>query len=103
LSKYLLEGESVGTPRHLSFFKNIKKHLLENETLRFLLFIEKVPKHRVMESINIWFLALLSVGCFVAGPMGFIILAQFTLFGFLFYYAGLFFVLLEVLHCLFDR
>jgi nitrate reductase NapE component len=103
VSSYLLGGENVGTPTRLSFFKNVKKHLLENEVLRFLLFIEKVPKHRVMESINILFLAFLSIGCFAVGLAGFVVWAYYAFFGFLLYYVGVLFVLLELLHCLFDR
>jgi hypothetical protein len=86
-----------------SFFKNAKKRLLENETLRFVLFIEKMPRHRVMEDINIPFLALLSIVCFAAGLAGFVIWENYTFFGFLSYYVGVLFVLLELLHCLFDR
>jgi len=103
MSMYLLGGENVRTSKHLSFFKNAKKHLLENEALRFLLFIEKVPKHRVMESINILFLAFLTVGCFAVGVAGFAIWGYYGFFAFLSYYVGVLFVLLELLHCLFDR
>lgn len=87
----------------LSFFKTAKKRVFENDTFRFLLFIEKVPKHRVMENINILFLAFLSVACFAAGLAGFVVLEHYAFFGFLFYYVGVLFVLLELLHCLFDR
>jgi hypothetical protein len=102
-SGYLLGDENMGTPGHLSFFKDLRKHLLENEALRFLLFIEKVPKHRVMDDINIVFLAFLSIGCFAVGLAGFAVLVQYSFFGFLFYFVGVLFVLLELLHCLFDR
>jgi hypothetical protein len=87
----------------LSFFKSAKKHMLENDTFRFLLFIEKVPKHRVMENINILLLAFLSIGCFAAGLAGFVVWEYYALFGFLFYYVAVLFVMLELLHCLFDR
>jgi hypothetical protein len=93
----------VGALGHLSFFKNVKEHLLESEALRFLLFIEKVPKHRVMESINILLLAFLSIGSFAVGLAGFIVWENYTFFGMLFYYVVVLLVLLEVLHCLFDR
>lgn len=93
----------MGTPGHLSFFKDVKKHLLENEALRFLLFIEKVPKHKVMESISILFLAFLSIGCFAVGVSGFVVWEYYSFFGLLFYYVLVLLVLLELLHCLFDR
>jgi hypothetical protein len=86
-----------------SFLKSAKKRVLESDTLRFLLFIEETPKHRVMESINIAFLAFLSIACFAAGLAGFVVWEQYTFFGFVFYYVGVLFVLLELLHCLFDR
>jgi len=87
----------------LSFFKTAKKRVLENDTLRFLLFIEKVPRHRVMENISVLFLAFLSLGCFAAGLAGFVVWEDYAFSGFLFYYVGVLFVLLELLHCLFDR
>jgi hypothetical protein len=102
-SSYLLGDENMRTPKRLSFFENAKEQLLENEALRFLLFKEKVPKHRVMESINILFLAFLSIGCFAVGIAGFVVWEQYAFFGFLLYYVGVLFVLLELLHCLFDR
>ena len=67
------------------------------------MFVEKVPKHRVMESISIPFLAFLSIGCFAVGLAGFIVWEQYAFPGFLFYYVGVLLVLLELLHCLFDR
>ena len=103
MSSRLLGGDNVGTPGHLSFFKDVKEHLLENEALRFLLFIEKVPKHRVMESISILFLAFLSIGCFAVGLAGFVVWEYYSFFGILFYYVVVLLVLLELLHCLFDR
>jgi len=103
MPRYLLGGENMGTPKPLSFFKNAKKRLLENEALRFLLFIEKVPKHRVMESINILFLAFLSVGCFAVALAGFVVFGYYGFLAFLSYYVGVLFVLLELLHCFFDR
>ncbi|MGB8780342.1 MAG: hypothetical protein WCD81_06805 [Candidatus Bathyarchaeia archaeon] len=67
------------------------------------MFIEKVPKHRVMEDINILFLAFLRVACFAVGLAGFVVLIQYAFFGFLLYYVGVLFVLLELQHCLFNR
>jgi hypothetical protein len=86
-----------------SLLRNAKKRILENDTLRFLLFVEKVPKHGVMEDINMLFLAFLSIVSFVAGLAGFIIWENYTFFGFLLYYLGVLVTLLELLHCLFDR
>jgi len=86
-----------------SLLKNAKKRILENSTLRFLFFIEKVPKHRIMEDIGVLFLAFLSVACFAAGLAGFVIWENYTFFGFLLYYVGVLVTLLELLHCLFDR
>ena len=91
------------TRRPISFFKNTKKRLLENHTLRFLLFIEYMPKHRVMDSINIVFLASLSVICFLAGLLGFIVWGSYGLIGLTLYEFGVLIGVLELLHCLFDR
>jgi hypothetical protein len=56
-----------------------------------------------MESISILLLAPLSIVCFVAGLAGFSIWEYSGLLGFFIYYVGLLIVLLELMHCLFDR
>lgn len=56
-----------------------------------------------MESISILLLAPLSIACFVAGLAGFRIWEYSGLLGFFIYYVGLLIVLLELMHCLFDR
>ena len=86
-----------------SFFKNAKKRVLENDALRFLFFVEKVPKHRVMESINIVFLSFLSIGSFLAGLAGFSVWEFYGFLGFMLYYLGVLVVVLELLHCILDR
>ena len=87
----------------ISFFKNTKKRLLKSDTLRFLLFIEYMPKHRVMESINIVFLSSLSVICFLAGLVGFMVFGSYGLVGLTLYEFVVLVGVLELLHCLFDR
>jgi hypothetical protein len=87
----------------ISFFKKTKKRLLENDTLRFLLFIEYLPKHRVMDSINIVFLSSLSVICFLAGLVGFMVFGSYGLVGLTLYEFAVLVSVLELLHCLFDR
>lgn len=62
-----------------------------------------MPKHRVMESVNIFFLAFLSIGCFLAGLAGFGVWEFYGFFGFMVYYLGVLVIVLELLHCLFDR
>jgi hypothetical protein len=91
------------TRKPISFCKNTKKRLLENDTLRFLLFIEYVPKHRVMDSINIVFLSSLSVICFLAGLVGFMVFGSYGLVGLTLYEFAVLVGVLELLHCLFDR
>jgi hypothetical protein len=91
------------TRRPFSFFKNTKKRLLENNTLRFLLFIENIPRHRVMNNINIVFLSSLSIICFLAGMIGFIIFGSYGLVGLVLYEFVVLISVLELLHCLFDR
>lgn len=84
-------------------FRNLWKRLLQSGVLRFLFFIERRPKHRVMESLSITFLASLSIGCYLAGLAGFIVWERYTFLGFVVYYVGVLLVLLESLHCLLDR
>lgn len=85
------------------FFQNIKQKLKSNSTVRFLLFQEESPKHRVMENLNILYLAFLGLACFLAGSLGFTIWGHYTIIGFLLYYVGLLLALLETLHYMFDR
>jgi hypothetical protein len=89
--------------RPISFFKNTKKRLLESDMLRFLLFIECMPKHRVMDGINILFLSSLSVICFLAGLFGFMVFGSYGLVGLTLYEFVVLVGVLELLHCLFDR
>ncbi len=89
--------------RLLSFFRNAGRRVVENKTVRFLFFVEDVPKHRVMESINILLLTSLSIVCFFAGLGGFMLWAAYGLAGFMLYYLLALVGLLELLHCLFDR
>jgi hypothetical protein len=91
------------TCRPISFFKNTKKRLLENDTLRFLLFIEYTPKHKVMDDIHIVFLSSLSVICLLAGLAGFTVLGSYGLVGLTLYELGVLVGVLELMHCLFDR
>lgn len=86
-----------------SLFESLRRRVLASERLRFLFFVEEWPKHRVMDEINIFFLAFLSLGCFLGGLFGFIVWLKYTLFGFLLYYAVLLIVLLEAMHYLYDR
>jgi hypothetical protein len=91
------------TRRPISFLKNTKKRLLESEMLRFLLFIEYMPKHRVMDSISIIFLSSLSVICFLAGLVGFMVWGSYGLVGLILYEFGVLVGVLELMHCLYDR
>ena len=87
----------------ISFLLNTEKRLIRNETLRFLLFIEKAPKHKVIQDINPLLLSFLSVGCFLAGIAGITILGNYGFVGFMFYYFAFTVGSLEMLHCIFDR
>jgi hypothetical protein len=89
--------------RHFSFLKNAKKHILENDTVRFLFFIEKEPKLQVMNVLSILMLAPLGVACFIAGLAGFTVWQSSGLIGFFLYYVGVLVALLELLHCIFDK
>lgn len=99
----LAERERMEFRKPISFLLNTKKRLIRNETLRFLLFIEKAPKHKVMQEINPLLLSFLSVGCFLAGIAGFTVLGNYGFVGFMFYYFAFIVGSLEMLHCIFDR
>jgi hypothetical protein len=102
-SNRLAKPEHMQLRKPISYLQSTKRHLIQNKTLRFLFFKESAPKHRVMQDINPVLLAFLSVGCFLAGMAGFEILASYGFVGFIFYYVGVLMVLLESLHCVFDR
>jgi hypothetical protein len=87
----------------ISFLLKTRKRLIRNETLKFLLFLEKAPKHKVMQDINLLLLSFLSVGCFLAGIAGFTVLGNYGFVGFMFYYLAFIVGSLELLHCIFDR
>jgi hypothetical protein len=56
-----------------------------------------------MQDFNPVLLAFLSVSCFLAGIAGFEMLARYGFVGFILYYVAVLMVLLESLHCVFDR
>lgn len=87
----------------LSLLQNMKKRIMYNERLKFLLFLEKTPKHRVMQNISPVFLSLLSLSAFLAGIAGFAILAKYGFVGFVLYYFAVIIGVLELPHCFFDR
>jgi Ni,Fe-hydrogenase I cytochrome b subunit len=87
----------------LSLLQNMKKRIMYNERLKFLLFLEKTPKHRVMQNISPVFLSLLSLSAFLAGIAGFAILAKYGFVGFVLYYFAVIISVLELPHCFFDR
>lgn len=86
-----------------SFLQSAKERILQNATLRFLFFMEREPKHRVMQNINILLLAFLSISSFLAGWAGFVIWGHFGFVGFMLYYFAAIVGSLELFHCLFDR
>jgi hypothetical protein len=99
----LAEHEHMQFRKPISYFQSMKRYLVQNKALRFLFFKEDVPQHRVMQDFNPVLLAFLSVGCFLAGIAGFEMLARYGFVGFILYYVAVLMVLLESLHCVFDR
>ncbi len=87
----------------ISLLQNVKKRIVYNEKLKFLLFLEKTPRHRVMQNISPVFLSLLSLSAFLAGIAGFAILAKYGFVGFVLYYFAVIISVLELPHCFFDR
>jgi hypothetical protein len=99
----LAENANMELRNPSSFLQRAKQRILQNNTLRFLLFQEKEPKHRVMHSINTMLLGLLSLSAFIAAWAGFTIWGNFGFVGFMFYYFAVIVGSLELFHCLFDR
>ena len=90
-------------PRFPSFLSSIRKRVSTNHTVKFLLFMEDNPKHKVMEDIDPVVLAFLPVAILLLGIAGQVIFSYFTIFGFLLYYVGVLIVILESLHFTFDK
>jgi hypothetical protein len=87
----------------ISLLQNVKKRIVYNEKLKFLLFLEKTPRHRVMQNISPVFLSLLSLSGFLAAIVGFEIMAKYGFVGFVLYYFAVIISILELPHCFFDR
>ena len=86
-----------------SFFSSIRKRVSTNHTVKFLLFMEDNPKHKVMDNIDPLFLAFLPIVIILLGIAGQVIFSYLTVFGFLLYYVGVLTVILELLHFTFDK
>ena len=77
--------------------------LRSSGTVRFLLFREDFPKHRVVEEITPWHAILVFYVSLFVGLLGFMVLAYASFFGFVAYYVAVAIGVLEVMHWLCDR
>ena len=83
-------------------FLKILARKLRN-TLKFLLFKEDKPKHRVMKNLNPGLIVLIPFLCLLLGFSGLVVWVKTTFLGFLAYYVIVAVTTLEILHCLYDR
>lgn len=79
------------------------RRLRSSGTVRFLLFREDFPKHRVIEEITPWHAILVFYVSLFVGLLGFMVLAYATFFGFVAYYVAVAIGILEIMHWLCDR
>jgi len=90
--------------KFLSFFrKKLNAIIANNPKLKFFLFMEDDPKHKVMQNINLVLLAFFGVLNFVVGASAFFVFACFGLPVFMAYYVGMMVTAIEVLHYIYDR
>jgi len=71
--------------------------------LKFLLFMEDYPVHKVKHDLGVSDCILTFLLSVFLGTLGFLVWCNFTIVGFLFYYAAICMTLLETLHLVFDR
>jgi len=98
-----LHKDDVGRhPKHNGIRHAIKR-LRNSNTVKFILFREDFPKHRVIENISPLHAIVVFYPCLFAGLLGFIVLVYATFLGFMVYYATIGIVVLEILHYLCDK
>jgi len=98
-----LHKDNLGRCSKFNRVKHAIEVLRNSGTIKFVLFREDFPKHRVIENIT----PLHAIGvfyiCLFAGILGFMVLAYATFLGFIFYYAIVGVAMLEILHHLYDK
>ena len=79
------------------------RRLRSSDTVKFVLFREDFPKHRVIEKITPWHAILVFYVSLFVGLLGFMVLAYASFVGFVAYYVAVAIGTLEAMHWLCDR
>jgi hypothetical protein len=72
-------------------------------TLKFLLFREDYPIHKVKVDLGVSDCIIVSFLSLLLSTLGFVVWGQFTILGFIIYYVAVCAIMLETLHIIYDR
>jgi hypothetical protein len=94
----------MAKPKLLFFFsERFRNFIADKPRLKFFLFMEDNPKHRVAENISIILLSFFALFNYILGIVAFFILGYYGVFPFIAYFFGVMLTTLETLHWFFDR
>lgn len=98
-----LHKDDLGRRTKPNIVKRTIEKLRNSGTVKFVLFREDFPKHRVIENITPLHALLIFYLCLFTGLFGLLVLAYATFIGFIVYYGTVAVATLEVLHYLCDK
>jgi len=98
-----IREDHLGRRSKRNVLRRAMRRLRSSGTVKFMLFREEFPKHRVIEKITPWHAILVFYVSLFVGLLGFMVLAYATFVGFMAYYAAVAVGALEVMHYLCDR
>jgi len=98
-----LHKDDLGRNTKSNNLKRAIERIRNSNALKFVMFKEDFPRHRVIENISPLHAITIFYLCLFAGLLGFIVLAYATFLGFMVYYATIGIVVLEILHYLCDK
>jgi len=95
--------DNLGRRSKSNMLRRAIQKVRNSKTVKFILFKEAFPKHRVIENISPLHAVLVFYVCLFIALLGFMVLAYATFLGFLAYYVIVAIATIEALHCLCDR
>ena len=98
-----IREDNLGRRSKLNRVRHAIEKLRNSNAVKFILFREDFPKHRVIENITPLYVIMVFYACLFAGFLGFMVLAYATFLGFIVYYATVSVAVLEILHHLYDK
>ncbi|MEM3458504.1 MAG: hypothetical protein QXN36_02615 [Candidatus Bathyarchaeia archaeon] len=98
-----LHKDNLGRHTKSNNLKHAIEKIRHSSTLRFMLFREDFPKHRVVERISPLHAIVVFYVCLFAGLLGLFVFAYATFLGFIAYYVTVGVAALEILHCMYDK